>query len=483
MTKPFPTTMDYAGFNAPSRVECDIFDLVVEGEVPAEINGNWYRAVPDPQYPPKEGWDTYLSGDGMVGLFRIENGHVDYKQRYVMTERLKRDRAARRGLHGHYRNPYTDEQGFFGESRTVSNTTPIVHAGRVLMAKEDDRPYEVDPHTLATVGPWDYDGALKSQTMTAHCRVDPDTGELFFFGYEAGGLATKDVAFCIADKDGKLIHEEWFEAPYVGMMHDFQVTKSHVIFPIWPITTDLERLKAGGAHWVFDQSQDTWIGVMPRGGSVKEMRWFKGPPKSAFHFMNAFSEGDKVHMDFTVSNYPPFPFIHEASGLKISPQDMGGKFVRWTFDLSKNESTWDERVLGPSGDMPRVADKDAMRDYEIGYYQTYDPRNGPPNIAGPVGAGFNTLLRINVKTGEIKSLALGPTVTMQEHIHIPSKQPGHEGWLMFVADLHEQGLSEAILVEAEHLDRGPIARIKLPLRLRVQVHGSWAPREQLPPEH
>ena len=75
------------------------------------------------------------------------------------------------------------------------------------------------------------------------------------------------------------------------------------------------------------------------------------------------------------------------------------------------------------------------------------------------------------------------TVTIQEHIHIPSKQPGHEGWLMFVADLHEQGLSEAILVEAEHLDRGPIARIKLPLRLRVQVHGSWAPREQLPPEH
>ncbi len=481
MTKPFPQTMDYAGFNAPSRIECDVFDLVVEGEVPAEIAGGWYRSIPDPQYPPRHGTDTYLSGDGMVSLFRFENGHVDFKQRYVMTERLKRDRAARRGVHGHYRNPYTDEEGFFGESRTASNTTPVFHAGRILAAKEDDRPYEVDPHTLATIGPWDFDGLLKSQTMSAHCRTDPETGELLFFGYEAGGMATRDVAFCIADKDGKLVHEEWFEAPFVALMHDFQVTRDHIIFPVWPITADLDRIKAGGSHWVWEPEQGSHIGIMPRKGSVKDIRWFTGPPKSAFHYLNAYSEGDKVHLDFTVSNLPPFPFIHEASGISPRPEDMGGKLVRWTFDLSRNADAWEETVLGPGGDMPRIADRDAMKDYEIGYYQTYDPRNGPPIIAGPVGAGFNTMLRLNVKTGELKSLSLDPRVTLQEPIHIPSKQSGHEGYLAFVADLHDQNLSEAILVEAEHLDRGPIARIKLPLRLRPQVHGTWVQAEQLPP--
>ena len=479
MTKPFPQTMDYAGFNAPSRLECDVYDLVIEGELPAEINGSWYRSIPDPQYPPKEGWDTYLSGDGMVSLFRFEDGHVDFKQRYVMTERLKRDRAARRGLHGHYRNPYTDEPGFMEESRTASNTTPVFHAGKILAAKEDDRPYQLDPDTLETIGPWDFDGLLKSRTMTAHCRTDPQTGELLFFGYEAGGLATRDVAFCIADKDGKLVHEEWFEAPFAGMMHDFQVTRDHVIFPVWPISTDLDRLKGGGAHWIWDPDKGSHIGVMRRGGSVKDIRWFTGPPKSAFHYLNAFSEGDKVHLDFGVSDMVPFPFIQEASGVTPDPSKMGGAMVRWTFDLSRNENSWEEKVLGPGGDMPRIADKDAMRDYEIGYYQTYDPQAGPPNIAGPVGAGFNTIIRLNVKTGEVKRLSLGPTVTVQEHIHIPSKQAGHEGWLAFVCDLHDQQMSEAVVVEAEHIDNGPVCRIKLPMRLRTQVHGTWVPAEAL----
>ncbi len=479
MTKPFPQTMDFEGFNAPSRVECEIFDLVVEGEIPAEIRGSWYRSIPDPQFPPKPGWDTYLSGDGMVSLFRIEDGHVDFRQRYVMTERLKRDRAARRSRHGLYRNPYTDEPGFFDESRTASNTTPIFHAGKILAAKEDERPYRIDPDTLETLGPYDFDGRLKSLTMTAHCRIDPHTGELFFFGYEAGGLATRDVAFCIADKDGKLVHEEWFEAPFVSLMHDFQVTKEHVIFPLQPISTDLERLKAGGAHWVWEPGQGTQVGIMPRGGSVKDLRWFNGPPKCFFHFLNAYSEGDKVHVDVCASSAPPFPFILEASGLVIAPEDRGGALERWTFDLSRNDDSWQVTQLAPGGDMPRVADKDAMSDYEIGYYQTFDPRVGPPMLSGPVGAGFNTVVRLNVKTGQMKTLCLDPRVTVQEHVHIPSRTPGHEGYLAFVCDLHDQNLSQAVIVEAEHLDKGPICTIKLPLRLRCQVHGSWVPAEAL----
>ncbi len=86
--------------------------------------------------------------------------------------------------------------------------------GRLFMTKEDGRPYEVDPHTLDTRGYWDYDGKLRSQTVTAHPRIDPVTGEMFFFGYEAGGLATRDVAYCIADRDGRLKSEQWFQAPY-----------------------------------------------------------------------------------------------------------------------------------------------------------------------------------------------------------------------------------------------------------------------------
>jgi carotenoid cleavage dioxygenase-like enzyme len=480
MSKPFPDSFDFGGYNAPSRIECDIYDLVVEGELPAEINGAWYRSVPDPQYAPMLGDDTFLSGDGMVTLLNFEDGHVDMKMRYVQTERFLNERKARRSLYGLYRNPYTDDESVQGKpGRSVSNTTPLLHGGHLLALKEDGRPTELHPQTLETVGEYDFGGELRSQTVTAHPRIDPDTGELFFYGYEAGGMATRDVAFCVADASGKLTREEWFQAPHVSMMHDFLVTKSHVLFPVVSTTADLDRIKGGGAHWVFEPGRNSYMGIMPRDGSVDQMRWFttsKG--LSAFHFMNAYSEGDRIHIDFGKSSMNPFPFIQKASGINVPPWEATGAYVRWSFDMSSPDDAYEERVISIGGDMPRIADKDAMKDYEIGYYQTYDPTAGPPLLVGPVGAGFNTILRLHVKTGELNRLPMPVGATVQEHIHIPSRKPGHEGYLAFVVDLHERWLSEIWVVEAGHLEAGPIARVQVPFRLRCQVHGSWAATPQ-----
>ena len=152
MTAPFPQTMDYSGHNAPSRIECDIYDLVVEGSLPPEIRGIWYQSVPDPQYPPKLGKDTFLSGDGMVRSFAFDGaGHVDFKQRYIRTERWLLEHQARKALFGAYRNPFTDDPAVAGKRRGAANTTPFYHGGRVLAFKEDSPPWEVDPTCTTAV--------------------------------------------------------------------------------------------------------------------------------------------------------------------------------------------------------------------------------------------------------------------------------------------------------------------------------------------
>lgn len=480
MTRPFPTTVDFSGYNAPSRIEADIYDLVVDGEIPAEIHGRWYRATPDPQYPPLHGDDTYLSGDGMVSMFAFEDGHVDFKSRYVMTERLKNDRNARRSLYGRYRNPYTDDERVrHAPGRSAANTTPIFHAGRLLATKEDGRPIRLDPDTLETLGEYDFGGKLKSATVTAHVRIDNDTGFMYIFGYEAGGLATRDFAYGVVDPSGELINEQWFEAPYAGMVHDFAVTKTHVIFPFFPVTADLDRLKQGGPHWIWDDKEETVIGIMPRDGTVDQIRWFRGMPAMSFHFINAFSVGETVNLDFGLSEIVAFPFIQRDSGLEPRLGGERNGLVRWTFDLAGPAHTWRETRLAPPGDFPRVADKDHMKDYEVAYYQGFDPANGPPLVVGPVGVGFNTLYRLNVKTGERRAYSAGTSTTIQEHIHIPSQYDGHEGYLLFIVDLHDKWLSEAHLLDAEHPEKGPIARIQIPLRLRNQVHGNWVPEGAL----
>ena len=479
MTAPFPQAMDYVGHNAPSRVEAEIYDLVIEGALPEDLRGSWYQTVPDPQFPPKLGWDTFLSGDGMVRMFRFENGHVDFKQRYVRTERWQLERQARRALFGAYRNPFTDDASVQGKKRGVANTTPIFHGGRLFALKEDSRPWEVDPITLETIGEWSYDGRLRSETVTAHPRLDPQTGEMHFFGYEAGGLATRDVAYCVANKDGELVREEWLQVPYCALMHDFVVTREHVIFPGFPIVAELERMKAGGAHWAWDASKESFVGIMPRGGNVDQVRWFRARPCSVFHFINGYTEGSKVHVDMCVSDVPAFAFIREAGGLNIQPQDVRGNLVRWTFDLSKPGDQPEESVLAPSGDFPRIANKDSMSDYDIAYYGRVDFRFGPPILSGPVGAGFNTLTRLEVKSGRMTDLFMGPTSTVQEHVHVPSSRPGHEGYLVYIVDRHDENQAELHVTEAQHLEKGPIARIKVPMRLRSGVHANWVPARVL----
>ncbi len=84
-----------------------------------------------------------------------------------------------------------------------------------------------------------------------------------------------------------------------------------------------------------------------------------------------------------------------------------------------------------------------------------------------------------MRSGKLKRFVPDGASTVQEHVHIPSSQPGHEGYLGFIVDRHAESLSEFFLLEAEHPDKGPIARIKVPFRLRVGVHGNWVPAAAL----
>jgi carotenoid cleavage dioxygenase len=207
----FPNTLPFVAMNPPIRVESSVRDLDVEGTIPPEVKGAFFRAVPDPAHPPLFEDDITLSADGMVSRFLFQDGQVDHDIRYVNTHRYAAERKARKALYGNYRNPYSDDASVRDPSRpdlrTVANTTPVWHAGRLFMTKEDGRPYEINPHTLETVGYWDYEGKLKSLTLTAHPRIDPVTGEMFTYGYEAGGLATRDIAYVIIDGDGNLQSE------------------------------------------------------------------------------------------------------------------------------------------------------------------------------------------------------------------------------------------------------------------------------------
>ncbi|PZO05951.1 MAG: carotenoid oxygenase [Alphaproteobacteria bacterium] len=476
----YPDTVHYTGLNRPTHIEATAHDLYVEGDIPGEIEGTFFRALHDPAHVPLREEDVVLSRDGVIGKIEFRDGKVNCAVRYVRTERFLAEQKAGRALFGLYRNPFTDDPLAAGVDRTVANTTPYYHAGRLFMSKEDGLPYRINPDTLETIGRWDYHGTLKSPTLTAHPKIDPDTGELFLFGYEAAGLATPTVAYCVISPEGELISEQWFDAPYCSMMHDFAITPDHAIFTVYPTKADLDRLKAGGVHWIHDPQDYSYIGIMPRYGKVEEIVWFKGPRGvHSYHVMNAFSEGSKVHLDQCMADRNLIPFISEDSGL--DPFAQGG-LTRWTMDLAQPEAGITEWQIGPFGEMPLIAHRDTGKPYSRGWYLSVDPTKLTRLANGPGEYVFNQLVRVSFPDGGLEVFSEGPGCGFNEPVHIPSQDPAHGGWLMLMVDwiVAEGYFAQQVWIfEADDIAKGPIAKVLMPFVTCEQVHGTWVPRARL----
>src|SRR5690606_5013590 len=136
------------------RFTAEILDCEVEGAIPPELDGIFVRTGPDWFYPPIYPNDPPFSADGYVSAFRIKNGRASYRGKYVYTPRFVNNLEAGRQLYGMYRNPFTDDPSIRDRTmerpweRTVANTTPMAHAGRLFALKEDAPPIEIDPNTL-----------------------------------------------------------------------------------------------------------------------------------------------------------------------------------------------------------------------------------------------------------------------------------------------------------------------------------------------
>src|SRR3982751_6591452 len=189
----FAGTPMHRGPHAPVRAEIDLADCEVEGTLPADLAGTFYRVGPDFQYPPRQ-TNIPFDGEGHVGMFRFANGHADYRSRFIQTQRYKAQAAARESLFGVYRNPHTDDPRVKGLSRGTANTAVMYHHGKLMTFKEDSPPVLIDPDTLETLDDYyTFGGKLTSLTFTAHPKIDADTGEMIAFGYEARGEASDDV--------------------------------------------------------------------------------------------------------------------------------------------------------------------------------------------------------------------------------------------------------------------------------------------------
>lgn len=485
-----PTAPSRSTFYTPTRFEADVYDCEVVGQIPTDLNGDFIRVGGEWFYPPKFADDAVLNSDGYISRFTFRNGKVDYKGRWVSTQRFVANREAQRQLYGYYRNPYTDDPEVRDPSRpnlrTVSNTAPLVHGGKLFALKEDGLPTRIDPRSLETLGSYDFDGKWQSQTFTAHPRIDPVTGQMIALGYEATGLASDDVFVYTLDAAGEVQREVRLKVPYVSVIHDMAITQKHILIPFGGYVTSKQRLADGKIHWGWDASKPSYIGVLPRDGAANDVRWFRGPERCMMHVFNASTEGSKItlYAPFYESNF--FPFFPPIDGTPWDPTKARAYVRRITIDLASRADTWKEEILWdfPVGDLGRIDARYTSLPARYGFTGYTDPKRPfDERRAGiPIARVTNCYGRFDFTSGKLDTYFAGNTHSLQECQFIPRHERAAEGegYLIGVASNYAEGRSELIIADAQRLAEGDIARVILPFRASAQVHGLWATDKDFP---
>uniref|UniRef100_A0A5Q5CNN0 Dioxygenase n=1 Tax=Mycobacterium sp. (strain JLS) TaxID=164757 RepID=A0A5Q5CNN0_MYCSJ len=425
----------HRGNYAPVADELTAFDLPVEGQIPADLQGWYLRNGPNPRQPSAH----WFTGDGMIHGVRIENGRAAwYRNRWVRTESFEQ----------HF--PVYNSDGSRNLHSSVANTHVVNHAGKTLALVESSLPYEIT-NDLQTVGAYDFGGKLVD-SMTAHPKICPTTGELHFFGY--GNLFEPYVTYHRADADGELTVNRPLDVKALTMMHDFAMTSGHVVFMDLPIVFDMGIALEGKGDMPYrwDDDYGARLGVLRRDDPFGEVRWFDIDPCYVFHVANAYEDGNTL-----VLQAVRYPELWRGTG----GFEAEGVLWSWTLDLATGtvrERQLDDRAV----EFPRIDDRLAGL---------------PARYA--VSVGDQRLVRYDLTSGTAVEHAFGTADAPGgpgEAVFVPATSgPADEqnGWYMaYVYDPQRDG-SDLVILDAADFGAPPVARVQLPQRVPYGFHGNW----------
>ncbi|KAL2611010.1 hypothetical protein R1flu_022702 [Riccia fluitans] len=192
--------------------------IPVVGAFPECLNGEFVRVGPNSKYKPVANYH-WFDGDGMIHGLRIKDGNVNYVCRYVRTSRLAQedswgsavflkigDLMGKQGIVWSNIFKLRVNLSILDVSNGIgtANTAMVYHDGRLLSLSDGDKPYAVrilEEGDLETVGRLDYEKEL-NHNFTAHPKIDPDSGEMFTFGYTT--IGPPYVTYRVVSKDGKM---------------------------------------------------------------------------------------------------------------------------------------------------------------------------------------------------------------------------------------------------------------------------------------
>jgi carotenoid cleavage dioxygenase len=463
----------------PQTTEWRADDLeVVEGAVPADLDGVYLRNTENPLHPAVKNYHPF-DGDAMVHVVGFRDGKTFYRNRFVRTDGLLAEMAAGGAQWAGLAempewSPRADGWGARGRMKDASSTDVIVHRGTALTSFYlcGDL-YSVDPFTAETLGKQTWGGRFPAEWgASAHPKVDDRTGELLFFNYSKHAPY---MHYGVVDGDNQLVH--YIDVPLPGprLPHDLAFTENYVILNDFPLFWDAAALARGVHSPRWHRELPSRFAVVPRRGATTDIRWFEAESTFVLHFTNAYEDGDEIVLDGFFQGDPE-P-IDNGMGNRwqrafrfLALDRMQTRLHRWRFDLTTGQVK-EEQLSDAITEFGMINGGYAGRPYRYTWAAT----------GKPSWFLFDGLVRHDLVTGSEERITFDDGVYGSETAMAPrvGSTGEDDGYLVTLTTDMNADASYCLVLDAARITDGPVCKLRLPERISSGTHSTWADGAEL----
>ena len=449
-------------------------EAAVSGRWPAELNGVLYRTGPARHEVHGYRNHHWFDGDGMVHAWRITADGVRHKARLVETAKMKAERLAGRALYpGLVASPPDAVRVSGPDDLNLANTSMLFHHGRLLALWEAGSPYEIDPDTLATLGPYhfaeDGNGArMRGAPFSAHPRIDVD-GSVWNFGYaSAAGL----IVFWHIGSDGRLLRSGQIPIDPITMPHDFVVTERNLVVLLPPLHYRPTANAEGFLRMHEWQPQDPCRVLLVDKNDLSSHTFLELPAQWIFHFGNAWEDSDGV-IRFDATRAPdPGAMIYSFTEIMRGRAVSLNSARHYSYRLDTRAQTIsEEAMLEPDvySEFPCIDSRVSCRRYRKLVFLSRSAQDSS------VHGGLDEVNLFDMETGLRDFFRYPESQIPEEHLYVPrpGSEPEFGGWILGTANDWKRGKHILNLFNSEKVSDGPLAVAELPYATPLGLHGKF----------